>query len=230
MLGQSFLRFGNPPGGAIFARIFLRKPHSKYSILLMVDMNTQDIRTLKILEAIESSESPSQRDMAQALNVSLGLINSFIRRMAKKGYFKISHLPRNRIRYILTPKGAAEKTRLTYTYIQLSLQFYKDARQKFRQCLKDLECQGVRNVAFFGAGDMAEIGCLSIKETNLKLVAIADSQRFGEVLLDMPIIEPDALNRFEVDRIIITATDQSPTEAAASLREGNILETAILVL
>lgn len=196
----------------------------------MVNMNIQDIRTLKILEAIDGSELPSQRDMAQALDVSLGLINSFIRRMAKKGYFKISHLPRNRIRYILTPKGAAEKTRLTYTYIQLSLQFYKDARQKFRQCLKDLECQGVRNVAFFGAGDMAEIGCLSLKETNLKLVAIADSKRCGEMLFDMSIVEPEALNRFEIDRIIITATDQSPTEATALLTENNIPAAAILVL
>jgi DNA-binding MarR family transcriptional regulator len=196
----------------------------------MADMNTQDLRTLKILEAIDGLESPSQRDMAQALNVSLGLINSFVRRMAKKGYFKISHLPRNRIRYILTPKGAAEKSRLTYTYIQLSLQFYKDARQKFRQCLKDLECQGVRNVAFFGANDMAEIGCLSIKETTLKLVAIADTQRCGDVLFDMTIIEPQALHRFEIDRIIITTTDQSPTEAANLLRENHIPANAILVL
>ena len=71
-------------------------------------MNPQDIRTLQILEAIESNDAPSQRDLAESLNISLGLINSFVRRLTKKGYFKITHLPRNRVSYILTPKGIAE--------------------------------------------------------------------------------------------------------------------------
>ena len=95
-------------------------------------MDTQEIRTLKILEAIDCQDAPSQRDMAESLNISLGLINSFVRRLAKKGYFKITHLPRNRVHYILTPKGMAEKTRLSYSYVQLSYRFYRDVRQKIR--------------------------------------------------------------------------------------------------
>lgn len=193
-------------------------------------MNTQEIRTLKILEAIEEEETPSQRDMAQSLNVSLGLVNSFVRRLAKKGYFKITHLPRNRIRYILTPKGAAEKSRLTYTYIQLSLHFYKDARKKFRSLLNDLDGQGIQRVAFFGAGDMAEIGCISIKETALQLVAIADLQRYGEIFLDLPIIAPEDLNRFAFERIIITSTDLAPQEAIDVLTRLSVPETSILAL
>jgi DNA-binding MarR family transcriptional regulator len=193
-------------------------------------MDTQDIRTLKILEAIDGQESPSQRDMAQSLNVSLGLVNSFVRRLAKKGYFKITHLPRNRIRYILTPKGAAEKSRLTYTYIQLSLRFYKDARQKFRRLLKELEYQGIAKIAFFGAGDMAEIGCLSIQETHLELVAIADPRRSGEDLFDMAIISPENLKQYEIERIIITSTDLTPQEATALLIRLAIPEESILVL
>ena len=193
-------------------------------------MNPQDIRTLKILEAIDCQETPSQRDMAQSLNVSLGLVNSFVRRLAKKGYFKITHLPRNRIRYILTPKGAAEKSRLTYTYIQLSLHFYKDARRKFRELLKTLECQGARKVAFFGAGDMAEIGCLSIQETALELVAIADPFRFGEEMFGRTIIEPEALTDYEIEKIIITSTDHAPQEAIAFLKQFSISEASILSL
>ena len=193
-------------------------------------MDTQDIRTLKILEAIDGQESPSQRDMAQSLNVSLGLVNSFVRRLAKKGYFKITHLPRNRIRYILTPKGAAEKSRLTYTYIQLSLRFYKDARQKFRRLLKELEYQGIAKIAFFGAGDMAEIGCLSIQETQLELVAIADPRRSGEDLFDRAIILPEDLKQHEIERIIITSTDFTPQEATALLIRLSIPEESILAL
>jgi DNA-binding MarR family transcriptional regulator len=193
-------------------------------------MNPQDIRTLKILEAIDCQETPSQRDLAQSLNISLGLVNSFVRRLAKKGYFKITHLPRNRIRYILTPKGAAEKSRLTYTYIQLSLHFYKDARRKFRELLQNLECQGIGTIAFFGAGDMTEIGCLSIQETALQLVAIADPLRVGEELFGKTIIKPEALTEYEIDKIIITSTDHTPQEATAFLKQLSIPEASILSL
>ena len=95
-------------------------------------MDTQELRTLRLLEEIESDQAPSQRDLSTRLNISLGLVNSFMKRLAQKGYFKITNIPKNRVRYILTPKGAAEKTRLTYEYIQYSFQFYKDARKKFK--------------------------------------------------------------------------------------------------
>ena len=74
-------------------------------------MDPKDLRTLKILEKVDNDSVPSQRDLARDLNISLGLVNSFIKRLVKKGYFKARHVPRNRIRYFLTPKGAAEKSR-----------------------------------------------------------------------------------------------------------------------
>jgi DNA-binding MarR family transcriptional regulator len=83
-------------------------------------MHPNNIRTLKLLEAIEADPGPSQRDLAQQLGVSLGLVNAFVRRLARKGYFKVRQVPKNRARYILTPRGALEKTHLTLEYIQFS--------------------------------------------------------------------------------------------------------------
>ena len=74
-------------------------------------MDPKDIRTLKILEKVDNGMSPSQRDLAGDLNISLGLVNSFIKRLVKKGFVKITTIPKKRIKYILTPRGAAEKTR-----------------------------------------------------------------------------------------------------------------------
>ena len=61
-------------------------------------MDTQDIRTLKILEEIEGNKTPSQRYLSDQLNISLGLVNSFIKRLAQKGYFKVTAIPRNRVK------------------------------------------------------------------------------------------------------------------------------------
>ena len=77
---------------------------------------------------------------------------------------------------------------------------------------------------------MAEIGCLSIQETALELVAIADPRQYGQMLLDMPIISTEALNRFAFERIIITSTDLAPQEAITILTQGSIPEPLIIAL
>ncbi|MDF1593886.1 MAG: winged helix-turn-helix transcriptional regulator, partial [Desulfobacterales bacterium] len=137
-------------------------------------MDNQDIRTLKILEEIDNDHVPSQRDLAKKLNVSLGLVNSFIKRLAHKGYFKITTIPKNRARYILTPKGAAEKSRLTYEYIRYSFQFYKASRKKLQKIFKTLEKENVQNIVFYGVSDLTEIAFISLQETSLQLIAVVD--------------------------------------------------------
>lgn len=51
-------------------------------------MKTHEIRVLKILESVKGDRLSSQRDLARELNISLGLVNSFIKRLAHKGYVK----------------------------------------------------------------------------------------------------------------------------------------------
>jgi len=167
-------------------------------------METQDIRTLKILEKVQDENPPSQRDLARELNISLGLVNSFIKRLVLKGYVKATTIPRKRIKYILTPKGMTEKTRLTYNYIQYSYQFYRTSRQKLRRLFADLESQGVRRIVFFGASDLAEIAFVSLLETTLDLVAVVDDRRLGKKVLGREIIDSRRLAQILFDRIVVT--------------------------
>ena len=167
-------------------------------------METQDLRTLKILEKVDNGYSPSQRDLARELNISLGLVNSFIKRLALKGYVKVTTIPRRRIQYILTPKGMAEKSRLTYRYIQSSYQYYRQARQKLQELFRGLETQGVQSVVFHGASDLAEIAFLSLQETGIGLVAVVDDRKPCKKLLGHEIIDSRELARVSFDRIVIT--------------------------
>ncbi len=181
-------------------------------------MKTEDIRTLRVLEEMEKAAAVSQRDLAQRLGVSLGLVNSFVRRLAAKGYFKATTIPRNRVRYILTPQGAAEKLRLTHEYVQFSLKFYKDARASVRHALAALAGQGVRRVAFFGAGDLAEIVFVSLPETPLTLVGVADVPGGRKRFLGMEVKGPEALLAMAPDRVLVTALDHG---AAREALEGS---------
>ena len=93
-------------------------------------MNHQDIRTLKILEAIEKKPRLRQRYLAKHLDISLGLVNSFLKRLVQNGYCSVRTKPKHGNMYMLTQKGLDEKVRLTYAYIQFSLSFYSDAHRK----------------------------------------------------------------------------------------------------
>jgi len=170
-------------------------------------MDPQDLRTLKILEKVENDSTSSQRDLARELNISLGLVNSFVKRLVKKGYFKIKQVPKNRIRYVLTVHGMAEKSRLTYEYVQLSYRFYKDARKKMRDLYADLEKQGVARIVFYGAGDLAEIAFISLQQTDIKLEAVVDDKKSGERFMHLFVASPLRLESLQFDKILITSTN-----------------------
>lgn len=183
-------------------------------------MENQDIRTLKILEEIDNDRAPTQRDLSKKLNISLGLVNLFIKRLGKKGYFKIKAIPKNRIKYILTPKGAAEKSRLTYKYIQFSFDFYKKTRKELQKLLNDLMDQGVEQIVFWGASDLAEIAYISLQETTISLVAVVDDEKIGDNFLGFGIKNSKMLNSISFDRILITSTDSQDKAMETILKQG----------
>jgi DNA-binding MarR family transcriptional regulator len=183
-------------------------------------MDKADIRTLKILEEIDNDHTPSQRDLSEKLNISLGLVNSFVRRLANKGYFKINNIPKNQVRYILTPKGTAEKARLTYQYIQYSFKFYRNNRERLHKLFNYLNKQGVRRVVFYGTGDVAEIAFISMRESSIQLIAIVDDNTIGEKFLGFVVKDPDILNSLSFDRIIITSMISKEKEFEKLLEQG----------
>jgi DNA-binding MarR family transcriptional regulator len=193
-------------------------------------METQDLRTLKILEEIDNDHTPSQRELAQKLDISLGLVNSFIKRLVNKGYFKITHIPKNRVRYLLTPKGATEKTRLTYAYIHYSFEFYRRSRQKLNELFNEFVTQGVGRIIFYGTSDLAEIAYLSLQETSIKLVAVVDNYKIGDKFLAGIVVQdPSLLKSLSFDRILITAIESEEEVLAKILASGISREEVVML-
>jgi len=183
-------------------------------------MDTQDIRTLKLLEEIDRDYTQSQRDLSDKLNISLGLVNSFVKRLANKGYFKITMIPKNRVKYILTPKGVLEKTRLTYQYLQYSFELYRGARKNLQKHFKGLVAQGVKRVVFYGVGEIAEIAYISLQETSIKMVAIVDEKRAGKIFLGNEVKDPRVLGSMSFDKILITSMKKDDSQLEKILKKG----------
>lgn len=189
----------------------------------------QSYRTLLLLDEISKDQTVTQRDLSNRVGIALGLTNLFIKRLVKKGYIKIKSTQPNRLKYLITPKGIKEKTRLTYEFIQYSFLFYKEARKKVLALFSDLGQNGVRNVVFYGAGNLAEIAYLTLQETPLKLVAVVDDNKHGGRFLRYRVKQPIYLSELNYDRVIVTAI-RSKEEILENLKRLDVLQDKIEAL
>jgi DNA-binding MarR family transcriptional regulator len=152
-------------------------------------MNTkadrEEQRVLELLDAVGKQSNMSQRHLASNMGIALGLANSYLKRCIRKGFIKISEAPANRYLYYLTPKGFAEKSRLTARYLSSSFAFYRRAGESCLDIFRKCESHGWRNILLYGMSDLAEIATLRAQEQDIRIIGILDtrteSRRFAGV-------------------------------------------------
>ena len=191
-------------------------------------MEKTDLRTLQILEEINVDGQLSQRRLAGRLGISLGPANSFVRRLANKGYFKIVNTTPNRFAYVLTPKGFSEKARLSYQYINYSYRFYRDARRRLQELFLGLERAGLEKIVFAGVSDFAEIAYLSLQETTLTLTGVIDKSDGRKNFFGYHIRIVDEIIKLSYDRVLITALENRK-EMSDLVTQRGVVTSSILI-
>ena len=176
-------------------------------------MDVETHRDLRVLEAVHQDSRLTQRGLASKLGIALGLANIYLKRMIHKGYIKCVNVQPNRISYLITPRGIAEKARLTYEFMDYSLHLYGEVRQHLREALRECAAAGKR-VAICGSGEAAELAYLSLKESGLDPVAIFDGDGGGE-FLGMPVLPIADHGAVEFDMIIVATLDRSGQQLQA---------------
>ena len=171
-------------------------------------MNIEERRNLQALEAIAEDDRITQRRLSTKLSIAIGLTNLYLKRLVLKGYVKCLNVRPNRIQYLLTPKGLAEKTRLTYEFMDYSLHLYGQTRRQLRQRLLPLATGERKRVAIFGSGEAAELAYMSIMELNLELAGVFDAAAEG-VFLGKSVLDIRAHREVAFDLMIVASLDAS---------------------
>ncbi len=171
-------------------------------------MDLQGQRDLLLLTEVERDGAVTQRSLATKLGVALGLTNLYLKRLARKGYIKITSIPAQRVRYLLTPQGFAEKSRLTYLYMQYSLSHYREMRARLRATLSLAAQQGMKRVVIYGTGELAEMAYLSLREMQLTVVGFVDDGR-EESFLSYPVWRSQVLDQWEFDAVLLADLEHS---------------------
>lgn len=191
-------------------------------------MDQASQRDLRILTAITEVEGVTQRALAKSLGIALGLTNLYVKRLSRKGYIKVTTIPSRRFRYLLTPRGFAEKTRLTYEYMALSLDLYRKTRQGLREVMRPLVEHGVQRFALYGTGEAAELAYLTLREFGLEPMAVyaEDGRRDFLGLPVRPLVE---MSDGKGDRVIVATFDQ-PNRHRALLARCGVREDRLIFL
>lgn len=97
---------------------------------------------LKALRLLEAEPSMSQRELSDALGVSLGKANYCIKALLDKGLLKMQNFRNSQNKlsymYLLTPMGIAAKTELTARYLKIKVAEYETLKREIAQLQREV--------------------------------------------------------------------------------------------
>jgi DNA-binding MarR family transcriptional regulator len=118
-----------------------------------------------LLNEIGQDPLVTQATLSRRLGIAVGSVNWYVKRLIHRGWVKVSHLDRTRLKYDLTQEGMSIFTQRALSYARDSLKVYGDFRNKAKRLVADLRQQGIRQVYLQGedndeALDILRLTCI----------------------------------------------------------------------
>ena len=103
-----------------------------------MNKNTED--HFEVLRKIQKQPQLSQRAMAKDLGFSLGKLNYCLNALVNKGLVKIQNFKKNKnkvqhFKYVITPKGISERTKLTIDFMKRKMKEYHQLKKELKKDL-----------------------------------------------------------------------------------------------
>ncbi len=101
----------------------------------------QEDTNFRLMRLLEANPDLTQRELADALGVSVGGLNYCLRALVDKGFVKVGNFSQSKNKfgyvYLLTPEGVFEKAKLTARFVQRKIQEYEAIRAEIEVFTKD---------------------------------------------------------------------------------------------
>lgn len=174
-------------------------------VVLGGETNTDGDRiVLGLLNSVEHDGAQSQRRLAAELGIALGLVNAYLKRCVSKGLLKVGEAPARRYAYYLTPKGFAEKSRLTVEYLSSSFSFFRRAKSDCSLIFQVAKSCGFTRIVLAGKSDLAEIAMLCSVDAGVEIVAVVDTRHDGSSFIGVELVASyDQISK-KFDAVVVT--------------------------
>jgi len=147
-----------------------------------MDISKKDFQ---VLEALDSQEITTQRQLSEQAGISLGQVNYVLKSLLEKGLVKIGNFRKSPKKigyaYLLTPKGIEAKSRIAAGFVVSKLKEYNRLRLKITEKLADIESKGHISLIFVGPEIVREFVDSIIEENQLKLILVGHCSSWQEL-------------------------------------------------
>ncbi len=90
-----------------------------------------------VLRKINKQPKSTQRELAESVGFSLGKLNYCLKALKVKGLIKMENFGKNPNKidymYVLTPRGIAEKTKLTINFMKRKIKEYEELKGELKK-------------------------------------------------------------------------------------------------
>jgi predicted transcriptional regulator len=138
-----------------------------------------------LLNEIGKDPMVTQANLSKRLGIAVGSVNWYVKRLIHRGWVKVSHLDRTRLKYDLTKEGMAVFTQRAVSYARDSLKVYSEFRHKARAVVRELKEKDIHQVNIEGTDEVMDIlrlTCIEegvqITETAADVIITAEGQEY----------------------------------------------------
>ena len=108
-----------------------------------MDQADQLNREKSLLDAVERDEFSTQRQLSQAIGLSLGKTHYLLKELIGRGLIKVGNFQRSQSKlgyaYLLTPSGIEEKISITKKFLAAKEREYENLRYEIEKLKSELD-------------------------------------------------------------------------------------------
>ena len=185
-----------------------------------------------ILDLIEKDANITQREISKTIGVAVSMINSYLDMYEKDGLIRRKKHSTKTVEYFVTKKGIERRKLLNIWYLKSSHKVYLSAKDNIALFLNQVINKGFKSILLYGAGEVAEI-ILDIirndKAITLEIQAVVDddSQKENKSLLEKKIVNPNRINDYVHDGILVSSYTHHATIRNRLIESGYDLNKII---
>ena len=171
---------------------------------------THYYKEFAILDLIEKNSKVTQREMSNALDIAVSMVNSYLDDYEEMGYIERVYHSTKSVEYFVTKKGQERRKILNIGYLQSAQELYNSAKINIETFLIQLNDKGFKNILLYGAGEVCEIMLQTIvtsKVIKLKVLGLVDDdvKKIGNKLLGTTIISRKKIPTIAHDGLLISS-------------------------
>lgn len=111
-------------------------------------------KEVSLLELLRDHPDAAQRDMAEAIGLSLGMTNLLLKTLSARGWMMMSRLSSKKMLYVLTPEGMKELSRRSYRYLKRTIRSVAECRVLLEALVLEAKGEGARGLHLLGSSEI----------------------------------------------------------------------------